>query len=102
MNDSEIKGNDSKDTIGIMCKLGIVNVSNSVLSDHREGAILAWGILDNPSKIIKNRIENSSVGIHVVGEEFKMKILQNQIVNNKIGVKVGLACEVDISRNYIC
>jgi hypothetical protein len=31
-----------------------------------------------------------------------MKICQNQITKNKIGIKIGLACEVEISRNYIC
>jgi hypothetical protein len=44
MSDSEIKGNESKDTIGVLSKLGIVNMKNCVVSDHKEGGIITWGI----------------------------------------------------------
>lgn len=56
MTDSEIKGNEEKDTVGILCRLGIVNVRNSVISDHKEGGMVVWGVKDNPSKITKNKI----------------------------------------------
>jgi len=36
-----------------------------------------------------------------VGEEFKLKVISNSIRKNKVGIKVGLACEPDISRNMI-
>ena len=75
-----------------MCRLGVINVKNCVISDHREGGIMAWGVKDNPSKITKNKIERNSIGVHALGEEFKMKICQNQITKNKVGIKVGLAC----------
>jgi hypothetical protein len=98
---TEVKGNLNKDTIGILCKLGTLNVENCVVNNHREGGILIWGIKDTNSKIIKTLIEGNSVGIHLVGEEFKLKIVNNRIFRNKTGVKVGLACEPEISSNLI-
>jgi hypothetical protein len=88
---SEVKGHDSKDTVGIVCRLGIIVVENCTINNHREGGILVWGIRENSSRIIKNLIEDNSVGVHLVGEEFKLKIISNSIRKNKIGIKVGLA-----------
>jgi nitrous oxidase accessory protein NosD len=102
LNTSEIKGNERKDTIGIICKLGTVHVSNCSVTDHREGGILTWGGKENTSKVIGSKIERNSVGIHVMGSQYKLKICQNNINGNKLGIKVGLACEVEISRNSIC
>lgn len=72
-----------------------------MISNHRDGGILIWGIKDTNSKIIKSLIEGNSIGVHLVGEEFKLKIINNKIEKNKIGIKVGLACEPDISSNLI-
>lgn len=44
MSDSEIKGNQEKDTAGILCKLGVINLKNSVITDHKLGAAVIWGI----------------------------------------------------------
>ena len=82
-----------KSTIGIVCRLSTFSIENSILSNHKEGALLAWGIRGNNSKVIKNYIEDNSVGIHLVGEEFKLKIISNSIHKNTTGIKVGLACE---------
>ena len=73
-----------------------------MIADHKEGGILTWGVRENSSKIMKNKIERNSIGIHTMGEEYKLRVCQNQIHSNKIGIKVGLACEVEISRNSIC
>lgn len=52
---------------------------------------MLWGIKGNLSKIIKNYIEFNSIGVSLVGEEFKPRVISNSINKNKIGVKVGLA-----------
>ena len=38
----------------------------------------------------------------MVGEEFRLKIISNSLNKNTVGIKVGLACEPEISRNMIC
>ena len=101
ISDSEIKGNSAKSTIGVICKLGSIVIENSVISDHQEGGVLAWGIKGNNSRLIKNKIQNNSVGIHAVGEEYSMKVCLNQVEGNAVGLKVGIGCEVEISRNSI-
>lgn len=68
MTDSEIKGNEEKDTVGILCKLGTINLKNCIVSDHREGGIVVWGVKDNMSKLTKNKIERNSIGVHTLGE----------------------------------
>lgn len=98
---TEVKGNENKETIGIVCKLGTLFVENSMVSNHKDGGILIWGIKGTNSKIIKSLIEGNSIGIHLVGEDFKLKIINNRILNNKTGIKVGLACEPDINSNII-
>lgn len=98
---SQIKGNQSKDTIGIVCRLGTLVVENCVINNHKEGGVLVWGIKDNNSKIMKSIIEDNSVGVHMVGEESKFKIISCNIKNNKIGIKVGLASQPEISHNLI-
>lgn len=72
-----------------------------MISNHREGGVLIWGIKDTNSKVIKCLIEGNSIGVHMVGEEFKLKLVNNKILKNRIGVKVGLACEPEISSNMI-
>ena len=101
MSDSEVKGNQSKDTIGIVCKLGNLYLQNSTITNHRQGGIIIWGIKANHCKIIKNIIEDNSKGITLVGEQFKLKIISNSIRKNKIGIKIGLACQPEINRNLI-
>lgn len=66
-------------------------MENCVINNHKEGGVLVWGIKDNNSKIMKSIIEDNSVGVHMVGEESKFKIISCNIKNNKIGIKVGLA-----------
>jgi parallel beta-helix repeat protein len=63
-----------------------------MISNHKDGGVLIWGIKNSNSKIIKCLIEGNSVGIHLVGEDNKLKIINNKILKNKKGVKVGLAC----------
>lgn len=92
LTNSEIKGHDKKNTIGVVCRLGTLLLENSILTNHKEGALLLWGVRDNHSKIVKNYLEDNSVGIHLVGEEFKLKIVSNSISRNQVGIKVGLAC----------
>jgi hypothetical protein len=65
---TEVKGNENKETIGIVCKLGTLSVENCMISNHKDGGILIWGIKDTNSKIIKSLIEGNSIGIHLVGE----------------------------------
>ena len=101
LTNSEVKGHEKKNTIGLVCRLGTLLLENSILSNHKEGALLLWGIRDNHSKIVKNYIEDNSLGVHLVGEEFKLKIVSNSISRNQVGIKVGLACEPEISRNII-
>lgn len=67
MSNSEVKGHEQKSTIGIVCRLGILYIENSIVSHHKEGGILAWGVKDNPSKVMKSYIEDNSVGVHMVG-----------------------------------
>jgi hypothetical protein len=98
---SEVKGHEVKNTIGIVCRLSTFSIENSSITNHKEGALLAWGIKGNSSKVVKSIIEDNSVGIHMVGEEFKLKVIGNNINRNSVGIKVGLACEPEISSNFI-
>lgn len=41
--DSEVKGNEQKETIGILCRLGSLEVRGSVISYHKEGGVIVWG-----------------------------------------------------------
>ena len=50
---SEVKGHETKGTIGIVNRLGVVNMQNSVVRNHKEGAVLLWGTKNNSSKINK-------------------------------------------------
>jgi nitrous oxidase accessory protein NosD len=98
----EIKGHETKETIGIVCRMGTLILENSTVNNHRGGGVLIWGLKENHSRIMKNIIEdNKEVGVHVVGEEFKLKIISNSIHRNGVGVRVGLACEPEVSRNLI-
>jgi len=90
---SEVKGHEVKNTIGIVCRLSNLNIENSIVSNHKEGGILLWGVSGNNSRVIKNYIEDNSVGLHLVGEEFKLKVISNSLNRNLVGIKVGLACE---------
>jgi hypothetical protein len=56
-----------------------VIIENSIISDHKEGGVLAWGNKGNPSRLIKNKIVKNSVGIHAVGEEYNIKVCLNTI-----------------------
>ncbi len=53
--------------MAVLCRLGVVNIKNSIISDHKEGGIIVWGVKDNLSKITKNKIERNSVGVHALG-----------------------------------
>ena len=72
-----------------------------MVSNHKDGGILIWGIKGSNSKIIKSLIEGNSIGIHLVGEDFKLKVINNRILKNTTGIKDGLACEPDINSNII-
>ena len=54
--DCEVKGNDIKQTIGVLSRLGVLHIRNTVISGHKEGGVMIWGNRDNPSKLIKNKI----------------------------------------------
>ena len=102
ISDSEIKGNEVKETIGILSRLGVLEIKNSLISGHKEGGIIVWGNRENGTTIIKNKIEKNLFGVSIMGDEFSPKISQNQITENICGVKIGLSSEADVSRNYIC
>jgi hypothetical protein len=63
----EIKGHPNKETIGVVCKLGVLHLENSTVSSHNQGGVLIWGVGQNSSRIIKNTFLENSVGIHIVG-----------------------------------
>ena len=67
LTNSEVKGHEVKSTIGIVCRLSTLHIENSIISNHKEGGLLLWGIKGNSSRVIKNYIEDNSVGIHLVG-----------------------------------
>ena len=48
-----------KETIGVMCRLGNVNIRNCVISEHKLGGLILWGQKDSRSKLIKNKIEKN-------------------------------------------
>lgn len=56
ISDSEIKGNETKETIGVLSRLGVLEIRNSVVSGHKAGGIIVWGNRENGTKIIKNKI----------------------------------------------
>ena len=56
MINSEVKGHETKNTIGVVCRLSNFNIENSIISNHKEGGLLVWGIKSNTARVIKNYI----------------------------------------------
>ena len=56
---SEVKGHETKDTIGVVGRLGVVVMESSVVRGHKEGGVVLWGIKNNPSRIAKCIIEDN-------------------------------------------
>lgn len=57
-----------------MCKLGVLELENSLVTKHNQGGVLMWGLKDNRSKIARSAIEGNGVSINVVGKEFRVKL----------------------------
>jgi hypothetical protein len=100
---SEIKGNMSKDTIGLICKWADVSIRTTLIHKNSQGGVLLQSHKLNKVEIKLSRIkDNGTVGINFIGPEAKPKLSENIIENNKdIGILICVANKAKIIRNKI-
>lgn len=97
----EVRGNADHETVGIISKEGIVELNGCRFNQHKNGAILLWGTANNNSRIIHTNIEQSDIGIHIMGEENNTVVKRTIITKCRLGIKIGLAAMCEISSSYI-
>jgi hypothetical protein len=104
INSSEIKGNMSKDTIGIVSRWADLNIKSSLIHRNSLGGLLVESHQLNKVEIKLSRIiNNGTVGINFIGPLADPKLLENHIENNKeIGVLISVGNKAKIVRNKIC